>query len=75
MTGQYKSKVTCPTCLKECITFDPFITVTLPIPQKVVSTFTCFVIYKNFEEFTKRVAFTYSKPNVEEWTENIARLV
>jgi ubiquitin carboxyl-terminal hydrolase 4/11/15 len=68
MTGQYKSKVTCPSCDKQCITFDPFITVTLPIPQKVVNTFTCFVIFTNFEKETKRVAFSYSKPNVEEWT-------
>lgn len=39
MAGQYKSKVTCPTCRKDSITFDPFITVTLPIPQKVVNIF------------------------------------
>lgn len=32
-TGQYKSKVVCPDCKKESITFDPFTTVTLPIPQ------------------------------------------
>jgi len=48
MAGQYKSKVTCPDCGKESITFDPFITVTLPIPQKVVSIFDGFIIYKNF---------------------------
>lgn len=33
MTGQYKSKVTCPDCNKTSITFDPFITLTIPIPQ------------------------------------------
>jgi ubiquitin carboxyl-terminal hydrolase 4/11/15 len=48
MTGQYKSKVTCPTCNKQSITFDPFITVTLPIPQKIINVQECFVIYQNF---------------------------
>lgn len=48
MTGQYKSRVTCPTCNKESITFDPFITVTLPIPQKVINVFDGFFIYNNF---------------------------
>lgn len=33
MTGQYKSKVICPTCKLESITFDPFTTVSLPIPE------------------------------------------
>jgi len=74
MTGQYKSKVTCPSCSKESITFDPFITVTLPIPQKVVNVFECFVFFRNFETKTKRVSFTYSKPNIEDWTKNIARI-
>lgn len=33
MTGQYKSKVVCPVCSLESITFDPFTTVSLPIPE------------------------------------------
>lgn len=48
MTGQYKSKVTCPTCSKESITFDPFITVTLPISERVTNQFECFVFRRNF---------------------------
>lgn len=31
--GQYKSKVTCPSCSKISITFDPFLSVSLPIPH------------------------------------------
>jgi ubiquitin C-terminal hydrolase len=31
--GQYKSKVICPDCKFESITFDPFSNVSLPIPQ------------------------------------------
>jgi ubiquitin carboxyl-terminal hydrolase 4/11 len=75
MTGQYKSKVTCPTCSKESITFDPFITVTLPIPQKVINVFEGFLFYPNFEQKTKRISFTYSsKPNVEEWYKSIGTI-
>ena len=75
MTGQYKSRVTCPDCNKESITFDPFITVTLPIPQKVVNIFDCFIIYRNFEQKTKRINFTYTKPHVDEWTRKIADIM
>ena len=75
MAGQYKSKVTCPTCSKESITFDPFITVTLPIPQKVINTFEGFFIYRNFETKTKRIDFTYSKPSVDDWIKTISNLL
>lgn len=75
MTGQYKSKVTCPTCSKESITFDPFITVTLPIPQKVVNVFEGFFIYRNFEQKTKRLSFTYGKPNIDDWHKSIANII
>ena len=75
MTGQYKSRVTCPDCKKESITFDPFITVTLPIPQKVFNIFDCFVIHRNFEQKTKRINFSYGKPNVDEWTRRIADIM
>jgi ubiquitin C-terminal hydrolase len=35
MTGQYRSIVTCPDCTHKSTTFDPFITVTLPIPENI----------------------------------------
>lgn len=75
MTGQYKSKVTCPTCKKQSITFDPFITVTLPIPQKVVNVFDGFFIARNFEQKTKRISFTYSKPSVDDWIKSVSDIV
>lgn len=75
MTGQYKSKVTCPTCSKESITFDPFITVTLPIPQKIINVFDGFFIYSNFEQKTKRFTFTYSKPSVDDWIKSAANII
>jgi ubiquitin carboxyl-terminal hydrolase 4/11/15 len=67
MTGQYKSKVTCPDCKEESITFDPFITVTLPIPQTVVNFFPFFIIYSNMHKKTERLWLSYSKANAQEW--------
>ena len=75
MTGQYKSKVTCPDCSKESITFDPFITVTLPIPQKIINVFDGFFIYRNFEQKTKRFTFTYTKPSVEDWIKSVSNII
>eukprot|EP01015_Nassula_variabilis_P012009 TRINITY_DN1971_c0_g1_i5.p1 TRINITY_DN1971_c0_g1~~TRINITY_DN1971_c0_g1_i5.p1 ORF type:complete len:772 (-),score=46.56 TRINITY_DN1971_c0_g1_i5:32-2347(-) len=34
MQGQFKSQIQCPTCSKISITFDPFLSVSLPILQK-----------------------------------------
>lgn len=48
MTGQYKSKVTCPDCNKTSITFDPFITLTVPIPQENTISIEFYLIYANF---------------------------
>ena len=59
MTGQYRSKVTCPDCKVESITFDPFITVTLPIPQKVVNSFGFFLIYADMHKKNERYYLTY----------------
>lgn len=74
MTGQYKSKVTCPTCQRESITFDPFITVTLPISERPNNHFECFVFSHNFQERTRKISFSYGKPNLAEWKQNIAKI-
>jgi len=66
MTGQYKSKVICPDCGKNSTTFDPFTTITLPIPYECISTVECFIIHPNFEEETKRVNISYKKATNEE---------
>lgn len=55
MVGQYKSKVVCPDCGKESITFDPFITVTLPIPEKSSSEMKLYVLYGDYSTETIRV--------------------
>lgn len=47
MTGQYRSIVTCPDCNHKSTTFDPFITVTLPIPEDNEKIAEFFLIHSN----------------------------
>ncbi|CAF3885372.1 unnamed protein product [Adineta steineri] len=34
-TGQFKSKTKCPQCLKESVTFDPFTSLSVPLPKRI----------------------------------------
>lgn len=43
--GQYKSRLTCPDCKKISITFDPFLSISLPIPHTTLSSFHIFLIF------------------------------
>jgi len=45
--GQYKSKVTCPTCKIISITFDPFLYISLPIPHIININFQFYFIYRD----------------------------
>lgn len=36
MHGQYRSEIECPDCAKVSITFDPFLMLTLPIPERKI---------------------------------------
>ncbi|CAF3858722.1 unnamed protein product [Rotaria magnacalcarata] len=47
-TGQFKSKTKCPQCHKESVTFDPFTSISVPLP-KYVSVDTI-VIFQNIEK-------------------------
>ncbi|CAN6196913.1 unnamed protein product [Urochloa humidicola] len=38
--GQYKSTLTCPTCSKKSVTFDPFMYLSLPVPSTAKRTMT-----------------------------------
>lgn len=69
MAGQYKSIVTCPDCKHNSTTFDPYITVTLPIPQTVQSVTDVFFISKNMQTKTKRAWFKYTKSDAKHWIE------
>ena len=62
MVGQYKSKVTCPDCRLESITFDPFLNVTLPIPDETFEKeLQFYVLFKNNEKKTRMMSIYYSK--------------
>ncbi|EGR30106.1 ubiquitin carboxyl-terminal hydrolase family protein, putative [Ichthyophthirius multifiliis] len=45
--GQFKSTLECPTCGKISITFDPYMTLSLPIPQENYRQIQFFIIYKD----------------------------
>ncbi|XP_044066779.1 ubiquitin carboxyl-terminal hydrolase 19 isoform X2 [Siniperca chuatsi] len=74
--GQFKSKLVCPTCSKVSITFDPFLYLPVPLPQKqkVLS-----VYYFSKEPHKKTIKFlvSVSKENssTAEVLESISRSV
>lgn len=47
MHGQYKSKLVCPDCQKVSITFDPFSSLSLPIPTHKIVNLSLYFIYKD----------------------------
>lgn len=47
MHGQYKSKLVCPDCNKVSITFDPFCTLSLPIPIYKIVNIPLYFIFKD----------------------------
>lgn len=61
--GQYKSKLHCPKCNNESITFDPFMMYPLPIPQsnkKVME----IILMKNHVESIKLNLMIEKSPQV-----------
>lgn len=61
MLGQYKSQVKCPLedCGKESITFDPFMTLTLPVPGKKVKKIELTFYGRNSEK--KKISVEFDK--------------
>lgn len=45
--GQYKSRLDCPDCNKISITFDPFLSISLPVPHIITSTTNFFFIFRD----------------------------
>ena len=61
MCGQYKSQVQCPieTCGKLSITFDPFISISLPIPAKTTKKIKVYFVPKDtFDVLLLEIEFT-----------------
>lgn len=76
MTGQYKSKVICPDCNLESITFDPFTTVSLPIPDYATpGTLSYFVIFHNNRRQAVKMSFQYTKSDTKLWLETATKLL
>lgn len=47
MHGQYRSEVTCPKCSKVSLTFDPYLMLALPLPNKKVKSFDVMFVYSD----------------------------
>ena len=47
MHGQYKSTLVCPDCGKISITFDPFMMISLPIPQIHLTNFKFYFMFRD----------------------------
>ncbi|OMJ71190.1 hypothetical protein SteCoe_30655 [Stentor coeruleus] len=62
MHGQYRSEVECPTCKKISVTFDPFLMLTLPIPEKSLKMIE--VIYMNGKEAIRAKVLVNKGSNV-----------
>jgi len=58
MHGQYRSQVTCPDCKRSPITFDPFLSLSLPIPSMGWVTFSLYFLYKNSDKLPLKIALT-----------------
>ena len=58
-TGQFKSRITCPQCEKLSITFDPFLMVPLPIPQRRRKTIALFFVRKEAQFEKEKAVFGY----------------
>lgn len=70
--GQYKSKLKCPKCQKVSITFDPFLSVSLPIPHANSLPFSFYFVFKNTVSIPLKVKLLLS-PN--DTCESLARIL
>lgn len=57
--GQYKSTIICPDCKRNNITFDPFVSVSLPIPSLLTTSI--FFIPSNNVKKTIKLSISFSK--------------
>ncbi|KAB7499585.1 Ubiquitin carboxyl-terminal hydrolase 43 [Armadillidium nasatum] len=56
--AQFRSSLKCPHCLKESNTFDPYLCVSIPIPQKEVLTIFVTVVYLNQQPKQVKIGVT-----------------
>lgn len=63
MHGQYKSKIICPTCGHVSITFDPFLTCTLPLPTKEKKKTDFYFIFADNHKIPVKIEVWFKKRN------------
>lgn len=63
MHGQYKSKIICPDCHHVSITFDPFLTCTLPLPTKEKQKIDFFFIFADNHRIPIKIELWFKKRN------------
>lgn len=63
MHGQYKSKIICPDCHRVSITFDPFLTCTLPLPTKEKQKLDFYFIFADNRTTPVKMELWYKKRN------------
>jgi len=56
--GQYKSRLDCPDCQKISITFDPFISISLPVPHLLTISTNFFFIFKDSSKVPYKMSVT-----------------
>lgn len=74
--GQFKSTIKCPKCNRVSITFDPFNTLSLPIPINKEKSIELYVAFANNRRLTTKVNITYKKYEykVEDLKKDIAKI-
>ena len=76
MHGQYKSSLFCPSCKKYSYTFDPFNSITLPLPQsqeKVLNFY--FIFYDGGKPPFSMACEYYQTSTLEHISEDVARIL
>jgi ubiquitin carboxyl-terminal hydrolase 4/11 len=76
MHGQYKSSVLCPTCKKHSYTFDPFNSITLPLPQSQEKNFSFYFIFYDSAKPPYSMSCEYAQgTTIEQFNSEVARLL
>ena len=61
MCGQFKSRLDCPDCDKVSITYDPFLTISLPIPDIKIQEIEFFYVHDVSSKQPKKMSLKYNQ--------------
>lgn len=75
--GQYKSQLTCPECNRLSITYDPFMTLSVPIPNKKQKDVEFFFIFSDLKQkaFKLVVPYPNNDYSVRKFKQDVAKIV